>query len=63
MGQKFAPALWEKLIKDEDVVKEVVKTPSKSPASSASASAKPSTEIIDPFKTRTAEADACGSLR
>ena len=61
--KKLAPALWEKLIKDEDVVKEVVKNPSKSPASSASASAKPSTEIIDPFKTRTAEADACGSLR
>jgi LCP family protein required for cell wall assembly len=64
--KKLAPALWEKLIKDEDVVKEVEITPSKKASSSKSsdgASAKPSTEIIDPFKTRTAEADTCGSLR
>jgi len=67
--KKLAPALWETLIKDEDVVTEVVTTPSKkaspskSPASSDDTSTKPSTEIIDPFKTRTAEADTCGSLR
>jgi LCP family protein required for cell wall assembly len=64
--KKLAPELWETLIKDEDVVKEVEITPSKKASSSKSsdgASAKPSTEIIDPFKSRTAEADTCGSLR
>jgi anionic cell wall polymer biosynthesis LytR-Cps2A-Psr (LCP) family protein len=64
--KKLAPALWETLIKDEDVVKEVEITPSKKASTSKSsegASAKPSTEIIDPFKSRTAEADTCGSLR
>lgn len=67
--KKLAPALWETLIKDEDLVEEVAVTPSESAAptdsseSSDAPSAKPSTEIIDPFKTRTAEADTCGSLR
>ena len=70
--KKLAPALWETLIKDEDLVKEVAVTPSESASptknsanskSSDTPSAKPSTEIIDPFKTRTAEADTCGSLR
>jgi len=67
--KKLAPALWETLIKDEDLVKEVAVTPSESASptdsseSSDAPSAKPSTEIIDPFKTRTAEADTCGSLR
>ena len=60
------------LIKDEDLVKEVAVTPSESASpsensanseSSDTPSAKPSTEIIDPFKTRTAEVDTCGSLR
>ena len=70
--KKLAPALWETLINDEDLVKELALTPttSTSPSQSSESSktsgkknAKPTTKIVDPYKTRTAEVDTCGSLR
>lgn len=61
--KKLAPVLWEKLIKDEDLVTEVNPEALKQAIPTEEASPKPKLEIIDPFKSRTADADTCGSLR
>ena len=49
----LAPQLWTRLREDQAVVDEVTASPSPSSAKS------PSVEIIDKFKTRTAEDNVC----